>query len=315
MPPPPEHAEPPSKKHRVIVTSAARNLSTHPSAADYAVTFDEPFVDVTAVTLLSAHFPLSAYQVSSRNNRVPFRLAADPPDTVRVAELAPGDYEPPQALADELAARLTAAVGGLPAFSAAYDARADAYAISSSAPFTLLFDGGLAAYGPQLQDSFGEVTAQGLVEVTRVAGDRTVSYAPRSAARILGFGPRDYSSTATGAASQPQFHIRSEFRRDLTHAQTAVLAIDSADVNSSTAAEFNRSFAVVGRDVHRWEPALHATKGYNPPVGKLSRMRIRVYDVHGAPYDTQNHDHRLEFLLTCAPRYQSRQNWTQRPID
>jgi hypothetical protein len=285
MPPPAEHADPPSKRNRVIVHSAARNLSADPTPACYTITFDEPYTDVTALELICADVPLTAYQVCASNRAMKFRGSDG---VTRTATLTPGDYEPPALLADEVAARMNDAAGTPGLYACAYDPRRDSFAFSSAQAFTLLF-------------------------ASPDSGD--VAYASGSPARILGFGPRDY---AAELADQSVYRVLSEFRRDVSHTKTAVICIDTADVNTSAANPFNRSFAIVGpsaTEIYAWQPKRQAIKTYNPPIGKYARMRVRVLDVFGEPYDTQNHDHRLEFMITSSPRYQSRQNWTLRPMD
>ena len=311
MPPPTELSKPPSNRVRVVVSSSDRNLSNFPSPNAYVIDFDEPFVDVVSLALLSAHFPASAYQIGPGNDRVPFRHALVAAVARFEAVLPHGDFEPPETLAAATAAAMNAACGEPGRYEVSYDARRDSFVFSSSGAFELLFGGGSAPFGPQIVDEFASVTSAGIVETVGVAGARTVVYARRSAARPLGFGPNDQASALEGAAHV----VRAPFRRDPTRAKVAVMYVSGADVNASTGNAVHRSFAVFGprqSELEAFLPDRGIAKGFNPPMGKLGRVAIRVCDLDGNPYDCQNHDHRLEFMVTCAPRFQAAPNWTIR---
>ena len=251
---------------RLIVSSADRNLSIYPTPASYVVTFDEPFANVVSMTLVSASIPLVAHQVSTSNNVFRYRFAENHPATE--VEIPIGDY----ASGEDLATTLTGLLNSI--IRVNYVARRDGFAFNAASPFELLFDGGDAQ-------------------------TNVVSYAKGSCARILGFGPRNYVSSPAGALS-------SAFKRDLSHTSTAVIYVDDADVNVSINDSFNRSFAVISRQddltVHMHDMHdMHMKKTFDPPMGKMGRIRVRINDVFGCPYDFQNRDHRLEFVLGVAP--------------
>ena len=305
MPPPTDLAELPSKKVRLVVSSGDRNLSTYPTPASYMLTFDEPFVDVVSMTLLSASLPLCAHQVSSSNDTFAFSSN----DRTYTVVIPRGDYEPPETLASVLTDLMNDACGVVGLFTVNYDPRIDGFKFGSGTPFRLLFDGGTVAFGPQIQDEFGAMTSLGIVENLAIAGDRGVTYPNSSAARVLGFGPTTYDSSGVG-----YYVLTSMFRRDVSHTQSAVICIDGADVNVSVNNVFNRSYAIITKQtsLESWLADRNVSKTFNPPMGKMAKIRVRVFDIYGNPYDFQNHDHRLEFQLACSPRYQSKPNWTVR---
>lgn len=304
-----ELAELPSKKIRLIVSSADRNLTAYPLPSSYAINFDEPFVDVVSLTLLSASVPLIAYQVSDSNNKVSFFTFAD--NTRYDIELPEGNYEPPNALASVLENLMNDACGVPSLFSVTYRETVDGFRFTSDVKFALLFDGGVVAYGPQVVDEFSITTPTGVIDRLETAGDKTISYPTDSAARVLGFGPKNYVSEKKGLDEV----VQSAFMRDVSHTQTAIMYIDGADVNVSINNVLNRSYAIIGPKqaaLESWLFDRHVNKNFNPPIGKLGKLRIRILDVFGKPYNFQNQDHRLEFLVSCTPRYQSRPTWTVR---
>lgn len=302
-------AAPATKRTRLVFSSADRNLTTYPTPSDYVITFDEPIADVSSLALVGASLPLVAYQVSPFNRRIPFATNG----AAYVAELPLGDYPDPQALAAAAAAAMDDACGAPERFTASFLPRTDNFTFASDQPFRFVFDGGRIPFGPQELDEFATVTSQGVVESMAIAGDQSlVSYAPDCAARILGFGPQIYASALDAGA---QHRVTSPYRRDTSHSTSAVLRIDGADVNMSVNPTLNRSFAVFGPklvDMEAWTHDRAAVKSFYPPLGKLARLRVRISDLGGRPYDFQNHDHRLEFIVTSTPRYQSRPNWTVR---
>jgi hypothetical protein len=309
------------KKVRVVVSSADRNLSTYPNPADYLVKFDEPFVDVVSMALVSANVPLVAPDVSLLNNRLDFAVTLPTPgnstEVTYTKRLPPGDVVNGDALAALVADAMNSATAGDGDFEfrVQYVQRTDGFVIKSLAgvQFRLIFFGGTQPYGPQSVDEFGQLTPQGLVEQVGVAGERSTTYSANCCARLLGFGPFNYASVLNSQDNSQE--VKSAFRKDWTsHKDTVVLSIDGADVNVSVNNTLNRSFAVLGPRCLEFELQNQdlAVKNYNPPVGKLAKLRVRLMDLNGNLYDFQNRDHRLVFVLHCMPRYQSRPNWTVR---
>ena len=283
MPPPSEHSELPSKKTRLVISSGDRDLSPYPSPSMYTLNFDEPFVDVVSLTLLSASIPLVAYEVSRYNNTMSFSTASEAFDII----IPVGDYASPQEFASTVADLMNDVIGTEGTFTVLHVARSDSYTFSSRVPFSLLFDG------------------------SDIENVESIKYPMNTSARILGFGPMNYASQSKGILHV----IQSEFRRDVSHTQTAIISIDGADVNVSPNQPFNRSYAIIGPAQYLLESSLPdrvMNKNFNPPMGKLARMRISITDIFGNPYDFQNRDHRLEFLVTCTPKYQYRPTWTVR---
>jgi hypothetical protein len=263
------------KRWRVVVNSSDRNLSTFPTPAYYTIIFDESFIDVTSLTLIRAYFPLKAYQVTPYNNVITKLV-----DGQKVNFSIPvGDY-PPEQLAGVLQDLLGVSVD--------YDKNLDNFVFSSATTaFALVFND--------------------LDKLMDGDNNNDVEYAPNSAARLLGFGPYTYTSV--------DGKIASPFRRNPdSHIKTAVISIEGADVNVSINNTFNRSYAIIGDGVdnriENVDPVIKKT--FNPPMGKLSRITIRIKDIYGNPYDCQNFDHRLEFVVVGEPKQHRKPGWTVR---
>ena len=296
-----------SKKFRLVISSADRNLSMYPNPASYTLSFDEPFSDVVSISLLSASIPLVAYEVNAWNNRLSFTTLDGPVEVV----IPEGNYTPSE-FAIELASLMSAATTTA-TFDVEYVPRRDIYRFISATPFKLHFDGGTVAYGPQELDEFGRLTSQGIEEYTAVAGEQSVSYRARSPARLLGFGPQNYSSIPD--AANPTRHVlESVFRRDVSDTKTAIVYLSGTDINVSPNNTFNKSFMIVGPDLEESLPDRLITKNYNPPMPKMPKLTIRILNIYGDLYDFQNQDHRFEFLLTCSPRFQRRLKFTERAV-
>jgi hypothetical protein len=305
---PSDMADPPSKKVRLVISSADRNLTMDPKPSNYTITLDEPLPDVVSISLVSVSMPLTAYRVNSNNNTLALSLNGGPLTEIIVPE---GDYEDPV----ELATFLTEATTG--ALVVKYVKSSDKFKFQSAEPFALFFEGGMAPYGPQELEDFVRRTNSvpgGVEEYSAIAGQKTVAYRAASLARTLGFGPKNYRSTSDNVINV----ITSEYRIDMSQNKTAIVYIAGADLNLSINNNVNKSFVIIeaerGRSICR-EIALPdrlLTKNYNPPMHRLAKLQIRVLNEFGGPYDFQNHDHRLELLMTCAPRYQARTKWTDR---
>ena len=268
-----------SKTSTVVIDSRDRDLKLYPDPARYDVTLDEEIQDVTSVELMCAEVPMVSYTVSTRNNLI--HVAAFGSSTFAaplVAEVDVGNYTKEE-LATAVQAALNAAVSN-EAFVVQYHARLDNYDVYSASSFAL---------------SFATSTSSA-----------TVAYAPRTAARLLGFGPKRYASAAAEPPppGQPAFTntVRAPHRCDLDTDRYAVLHIEPAYVNYSATNNtvLNRSFAILPKSLSALNLRVDESriKTFNPPLAKFAKMRVTFYDPQGELYDFQNRDHRLEFRFT-----------------
>ena len=113
--------------------------------------------------------------------------------------------------------------------------------------------------------------------------------------RILGFL---YGQVVQCTGTGP-FIIKSQFKINTSDNTYVILQTDNFTVNSSTTSIIDKSFALLGPSKNKLcQYSLKPfRKDLNPPIGKLSRIRLKFYDYYGNLYDFQNHDHRLEIIF------------------
>eukprot|EP00877_Chromochloris_zofingiensis_P014468 jgi/Chrzof1/9275/UNPLg00242.t1 len=129
---------------------------------------------------------------------------------------------------------------------------------------------------------------------TAGAGNITLDFtAAGSMHRALGFAAGVYG---------PAGSIAAPFKRDDGTRDYMVLNIDQFDVNKSMNKWLNRSFAVFNKDGVLTYRARNerVVKFFNPPLARVSKLRISFKDSDGLPVDFQNLEHRLDILLISS---------------
>lgn len=279
----------------------------YPSPSEYVISLDEPLPDVTTITLVNTVVPLPAYEVNTNNNTLVLRMdGGSGGGTTASVTLDPGDYAPSD-LASHVSAKLNNNPVIMQSFSVTYRPVTGTFIFESSDPFTLMFDGGVAPYGPQVRDQL----------TGAVIGQSTLKYRPCTPARLMGFGPCDYVSTHTQDEQSQRHVVIGPYRMDPSESKMAILFVGGADINNSiNSSLLNRSFMIMGpigsRLVNHVPTDLAIVKSYNPPQ-RVTKIHVRFLNVHGSLYDFQNQDHRLEFVVAMAPVGQPRAKWTERP--
>lgn len=285
-PPPSRTGNLPVKLKRMVIDSRSRDATAYPTPARYEVQLHEDLFNVMAVNLVIADVPFPAYLVGANRCSVPFSFAlpssssASSTATINAtAQIPVGDYEPAD-LAIALGEAMTAAAGAaaasaaaaleatgeVPTFAGAYDARKDAFSVTSSAgAFALLF-GGRATDTP---------------------------------AKVLGFGvDRDFPAwPTTGNTYTAVAPYRCDFRKD----RFLVLKLSpNAEVITSVTQAIDRTFAVVPASQEALNINVDADgfeKRWSPPLSRVGRLMVHFTDADGLPYDFQNQDHRLELVF------------------
>lgn len=262
----------PTRFTRIAIDSRDRDVATYGNANKYVITLDEPVHDVLSMTLLVADVPFVAYMVGPLNNAMTMTLTGGSTGTVAIPS---GDYS-----GDELAA----AVGGALAaqfpneidttINVVYSAVSDNISVVCTVAFTLTFG------------------AQG------------------SIARELGFAPSTtYASVQVSGLDE--YVLIPPFRRDSHTNPSMILCIQNVSVNTATNnnrdtnrrtldSTVNQSFAVLTPSRSLLCSATNElpTKTFNPPISQLVHISIEFKNYDGSLVDFQNHDHRLELLLT-----------------
>lgn len=129
---------------------------------------------------------------------------------------------------------------------------------------------------------------------------------------LLGFKAVTYVSLFN---VQTQKHtIQSQYRKNFDISKAIVLHIDQFSLNHSTNNVTNKSYAIIPfaySKLNIVNPSLNVKKYFNPPIGRLAKLRIRFYDMFGDPYDFQNQDHYIQIMIESRKhtrRYQDFQN-------
>jgi hypothetical protein len=131
------------------------------------------------------------------------------------------------------------------------------------------------------------------------------AYPEKTIARILGFGINNYVSAVQVTGDAFTNVIYSEFKKNFNQENYTVLKIELLDINISTSDTLKDSFVIItdkliGGSISK---DLGINKLFNPHLGKLNKIKINFYDYYGNPFDFQNRDHRLEFIVKCDSHY------------
>lgn len=279
-----------SRLVRLVVDSRARNRSAFPSPSAYEVELPYDLHNVTFAKLVASRIPFVAYTIGESNNALQFATAGSE-TLVREAKIEPGDYADGEALAAAVEAAMNAAVGGTEAFRVTYSNRTDNFTIAGTRFFQL-------ALGQQ-QEVYNSTLAP---------------QPPRnSIGAVLGFGSAVYAAGFDAASTSVYRHVvKSPFRMNLGASNdAAVVSIDQFDLNVSPLSALHGSFAIIGKPADGCAVAAQDhdheqfCRCFSPPLGRLSKLRVALTDLEGKPFDAQNQDHRLEFILVVSSRQRS----------
>jgi hypothetical protein len=115
-------------------------------------------------------------------------------------------------------------------------------------------------------------------------------------AQLLGFSfKKDYDAVNQSGS----FVIDPEFRVNFNFINYLIMDIEQFDLLKSSNEDLNRSFAIIPKQLlHRniVDQFLY-TKKFTPPIARLHKLRIRLYDNLGNKYDFQNQDHQFELVI------------------
>lgn len=254
---------------RIAIDSRDRKISTNANANSYVITLDEAIHDVLTMTLLVADVPFVAYLVDSTNNHATMTLSDG---SSGVATIPTGDYS-----GDDLAIAVGAALAAqfpdssTTVIKVVYSALTDNIQVTCSMGFSLTFD------------TLGSV------------------------ARELGFAPgRTYTAVLVDELDNPQYILIPPFRRDHHANPSIILSIQNASVNTATNnnqllnSAVNQSFAILtpSRSLLCNSTQELPFKNFNPPIARLHSLTIDFKNYDGSLVDFQNHEHRLELLIT-----------------
>lgn len=256
------------KKYTRIVIDSKDRSTMFPNPNNYEIVLDDDINDVVSAQLVSADIPFSSYLINASFNVI--ELAQN--NVSYTITLDTGDYEATE-LAVHLEAKMNESVNASN-FNVSYNARKDNYTIKSKLPFTLNFSN---------RGSLG---------------------------MLLGFASKSYTSSVDNASAPYSNIIASAFRKNFNYNKYIYLSIEQFDLNKGNSKPINKSFAALTEQYQSLSlnDKPHIIKYFSPTIPRLAKLKFSFYDRFGNPYDFQNHDHRLEILLTSFKQKGQYQN-------
>lgn len=265
----------PQQELRFVVDSRERNKFLFPNPSSYDINIVQDINRVSRVRVIATMFPFSSYIVNTNCNV----LLVAYNDAVLTVMVDTGDYT-----ASELAAELTKvlnAATGSTNFLVEYVAKKDNFAFRSKVPFGFVF------VGKEYTDN--------------ASNNKNMEYPPRSMGRLLGFGITNYRSVAITQNDAFVNVITSEFRKNFTTHEDIVVNVEAIPLNVGNSTPILDSFLILSKhhNMNLVNAKEFAIKTFNPPLGKLHKLKVKVTDCDGNYYDFQNQDHRIEMILEC----------------
>jgi hypothetical protein len=252
-----------NKLTRILIDSRDRNVDIFPSPSCYEIQLDEEIEDVTSAEVLVIDVPFSTYLINLNNNK----LSISSGSSANVMVVLPvGDFTGPS-LASAIQSSLNKQIGS--SFNVLYDIVRDNFTFSSDQPFQFHFK----THNP--------------------------SY-PSNLCKVLGFQFKDMSSEIVEEDDYGYTNfLLSTHRKDFNDNKYIVLHIEQISLNYSNNTTTNKSLVLIPPS---YMTLNHSTitpikKFFNPPIGRLTKLRLTFKDYYGNLYDFQNHDHRIDLLF------------------
>jgi len=128
--------------------------------------------------------------------------------------------------------------------------------------------------------------------------------------KMLGFPRHDVSAMLNPISGN--YELESMYAVNLTPNNTIIMNIDTMPVKVSNNNVLNKAFAVLPPQLNNvlTSDIYSIKKSFNPPMGRIDKLRIRFQDVNGQPYDFQNRDHLLEFAFESHKNIRKYQAYT-----
>jgi len=266
------------RKIRLVVDSRERNMTLFPNPNKYEINLTDFIPNVSSIKLVSSTFPFSSYMINKNNNKLYFEINS----VLHVSSVDMGDYASGSDLATAMQAAMNGTVGSN-MFSVQYLARTDNFLFRCIETFTLKFKGN--AYTHPFNHNTDYAYLQG------------------SIGAVIGFGIKDASSTYSESVIDSHKHIiQSEYRKNFNIDNCLIVHIAMLNLNKSTSMSVDESFAIISRSgVYDGQTQLYdghqIKKPFTPPIKKIAKIAVEVLDYYGNPYDFQNQDHRMEFVM------------------
>lgn len=257
----PEKHEPTAEAYtRIVVSSYDRDHTIYPEPNDYVFMLYEQLEDVSAIELDVADISPTPYNVSKWNNTL--IVVLEDTHQERTVTLAPGVYGVMD-IRDGLEGGLKAAF--------------------PQAKFKIMFDD-IKCHFVLLCDQRFQLRPS-----------------PNTMYKVLGFGRGNvYLCRRTDDVEHP-FGLESPYCSLLEAESPIILHIDGMGSMNSMNRSIHKGLFIIPRKgvpETRVNSNYKIRKSFNPPLPKVSSLRIRFMNVHGELYDFQNRDHIIELMFS-----------------
>lgn len=260
---------------RLVLDSRERNMVLFPNPNKYEVNLLDAIPNVSRIRLVSSTFPFSSYLINVNNNVIYFGIG----NVQYTASIEIGDYTSGDELATAMSTAMSTSSGK--SFVVEYILRTDNFRFKCDVAFTMTFKGNAYTH------SFNQNT--------------DYAYKQSSVGPVVGFGIKDYTSRAVVGMSSVNI-IQSEFRKNFNLDSGLVVNIEMCNLNKSTSMAIDESFAIISKTgpclgQSQLYDGYEIEKIFTPSVKSIVKMKVSITDYYGNPYDFQNQNHRMEFVL------------------
>lgn len=271
------------KTVRLVVDSRDRNMTLFPNPNSYEIELIDEIQDVVSVKLCHTVIPFTDDLINQSNCKLHFSVNSNTYE----CSLDTGTYTETQ-LCDALIKKMNKTVGS-DMFKIFHNTINDKFSIRCIVPFELFF--------------MGET-------INHSDGNRMTQYIAETVGKVLGFGIKNYKSVQDLQDLIYTSVIEAPFKKNFKIEDYVILHISPFYVNVSINDAINKSFAVIPKsfthmNIHKEDTV---RKYCNPPIPRLTKLRLSFKTYHGKAYDFQNQEHRLELELECLKncrKYQS----------
>jgi hypothetical protein len=256
----------PIRRHKYIIDSRDRYISSHPNPASYIIKLDEGLTDVVSAELILTDFKFNEYNINKYNNTI-HTIANE-------SFLLPfGVYD-----GQTIAAQLTV----ITPFTVTFNDISKKLTFVSETDTTLMFKSNI----PERYDvdTFEDV------------------YPTNSMGKLLGFGVNNYNIIANIPLEAPYtIDLETEnyiimymqqaksYQSKNNNAHNSFAIINKLENSSNGIVMFNNS----------------VKKSFTPPIASLVNLKFKFCDYKGNLYDFQNKEHRFEIIFTSLNQTRS----------
>lgn len=169
-----------------------------------------------------------------------------------------------------------------------------------------------------VQAQLDSVIGSGLITISYITATDSYSFTANSAsfsfnfighvnnlAMLLGFNNnKNYTASGSGP-----YVLTAPYRRNFNYNNYIIMDIEQFDILKSPDKDLNKSFAIIPQNyinLNLYDNANYIKK-FSPPIPRLTKLYVKIYDRFGNPYDFQNQDHHFELLLSS---YKQKRKYT-----